>query len=64
LVGGAMCAAVALGAFSDFRRASAAFVKLGPTITPLTQNQELYTKTYERFVRLFTLLSQHRAFTP
>jgi xylulokinase len=64
LVGGAMCAAVALGAFSDFRRASEAFVKLGPTIAPQPQNQELYTKTYERFVRLFTLLSQHRAFTP
>ncbi len=59
-----MCAAVALRAFSDFQQASAAFVKLGPTIAPQSQDQELYAKTYERFVRLFTLLSQQRAFIP
>jgi len=64
LVGGAMCAAVALRAFSDFQQASAAFVKLGPTIAPQSQDQELYAKTYERFVRVFTLLSQQRAFIP
>jgi len=63
MVGGAMCAAVALGAFGDFQQASLAFVKLGPAFEPQEENRQVYSRTYERFVRLFTLLSQHRAFT-
>lgn len=62
MVGGAMCAAVALGAFRDFQQASLAFVKLGPAFEPLEENRQVYSKTYERFVRLFTLLSEQRAF--
>ena len=62
MVGGAMCAAVALGAFRDFQQASLAFVKLGPAIEPLEETRQVYSKTYERFVRLFTLLSEQRAF--
>lgn len=62
LVGGAMCAAVALGTFPDFQTASNAFVKLGPAIQPSYQNVLVYEKTYERFVSLFKLLSEQAAF--
>jgi xylulokinase len=64
LVGGAMCAAVALGAFSDFHQAASAFVKLGPEIAPLPEHQSIYARSYERFVTLFSLLSRERAFAP
>lgn len=64
LVGAAMCAAVALGVFADFQQASRTFVKVGPRLTPLPENQLVYSRTYERFVDLFTLLSHQRAFTP
>jgi len=64
LVGGAMCAAVALGIFADFQQASQAFVEPGPTLNPLPENAAVYSRTYKRYVGLFTLLSQQRAFTP
>ena len=64
MVGGAMCAAVALGIFADFQQASKAFVQLGPTINPLPENAAVYARTYERYVGLFTLLSRQRAFVP
>lgn len=64
MVGGAMCAAVALGVFTDFQQASKAFVELGPTLNPLPENAAVYARTYERYVGLFTLLSQQRAFAP
>ena len=64
MVGGAMCAAVALGVFADFQQASKAFVKLGPTINPVPENAAVYARTYERYVRLFTLLSRQRSFEP
>ncbi len=62
LVGGAMCAAVALGVFPDFRQASQAFVKLGPTLVPLPENQWVYSRSYARFVNMSTLLGRQRAF--
>jgi xylulokinase len=62
LVGGAMCAAVALGIFADFQQASQAFVKLGPLIEPLPEHHRAYSQSYERFVDLFSLLSKYRAF--
>jgi xylulokinase len=62
LVGGAMCAAVSLGIFKDFPSASEAFVKLGPTINPRDENVPIYEKIYDRFVRLFELLSEQQAF--
>jgi xylulokinase len=62
LVGGAMCAAVALGAFSDFQQAASAFVRLGPEVAPLPESQSTYARSYERFVNLFSLLSRERAF--
>jgi xylulokinase len=62
LVGAAMCAAVALGAFPDFQRAAEAFVQLGPVITPLAANAAVYEQTYARYVRVFKLLSEQRAF--
>ncbi len=64
LVGGAMCAAVALRAYPDFLAASEAFVQLGPTLSPRPENNEVYARAYERYVQLFTLLSERRAFTP
>jgi xylulokinase len=62
LVGAAMCAAVALGAFPDFQRAAEAFVQLGPAVTPLAANAAVYEQTYARYVRVFKLLSEQRAF--
>lgn len=62
LVGGAMCAAVALGMYPDFRGAAEAFVKLGPTIMPSDENAAIYDKAFDRFVDLFRLLTERRAF--
>lgn len=62
LVGGAMCAAVALGMFPDFQAAAQAFVELGPLVEPIPANAEVYEDTYARFVRLFKLLSEEEAF--
>ena len=62
LVGGAMCATVALGAHGDFSEASQAFVQLGPTITPRPETRSVYDAKLEQFTRMFTLLSEHRAF--
>jgi xylulokinase len=62
LVGGAVCAAVALGLYPDFQQASQAFVKLGPTLAPLPENHSVYSRSYERFVDLFTMLSRQHAF--
>jgi xylulokinase len=59
LVGGAMCAAVALGVYPDFRAASEAFVELGPAIAPQEWNAAVYSEAYERFVGLFRLLYDH-----
>jgi sugar (pentulose or hexulose) kinase len=64
LVGGAMCAAVALKAFPDFKAAAKAFVKLGPAIQPGYQNVKVYQRSYDRFVELFKLLSGQGAFNP
>jgi xylulokinase len=62
LVGAAMCAAVALGLYPDFQAAATAFVKPGATIEPLEKNASIYARTYERYVRLFKLLSEGKAF--
>ena len=62
LVGGAMCAAVALDLYPDFQAAARAFVRLGPPIEPLEANAAVYAHTYERYVRLFKLLSEGKAF--
>jgi xylulokinase len=62
LVGGAMCAAVALKIYSDFPAAAEAFVKFGPIVEPIDANAEIYEETYARFVRLFNLLSEEKAF--
>ncbi len=62
LVGGAMCAAVALELYPNFQTAAEAFVELGPLVEPITTNAEIYEDTYARFVRLFKLLSAEKAF--
>ncbi len=62
LVGAAMCAAVALGLATDFRAAAQNFVKLGPPIHPRPENEQVYEKTYRRYVRLFKLMSEGSAF--
>lgn len=62
LVGGAMCAAVALGWYPDFARAAEAFVRLGPVVVPQPDQTRVYEQAYARFVRLFRLLSEHGAF--
>jgi xylulokinase len=62
LVGGAMCAAVAMGLYPDFKAAAEAFVELGQLIEPNPSDAERYQNTYARFVRLFQLLSEEDAF--
>jgi sugar (pentulose or hexulose) kinase len=62
LVGGAMCATVALGEHRDFGEASRAFVQLGSTLAPQPETQAMYVAKLEQYIRLFTLLSEHRAF--
>jgi xylulokinase len=62
LVGAAMCAAVGMGMFPDFQSAAEAFVRLGETIYPRAKNRRVYDKAYERYVRLFKLLSEGKAF--
>lgn len=62
LVGGAMCAAVALNLYPDFQAAARAFGRMGPIIEPLEENAAVYARTYDRFVRLFQLLREGRAF--
>jgi xylulokinase len=56
LVGAAICAAVGLGAFSDFRAACDAFVRVGQTILPDAANVPVYEQSLRRFVHLFGLL--------
>ncbi|MGD8850513.1 MAG: FGGY family carbohydrate kinase, partial [Anaerolineales bacterium] len=62
LVGGAMCAAVALEMYPDFQAAAEAFVQLGPLVEPINSNAEVYEESYARYVRLFKLLSSEKAF--
>jgi xylulokinase len=62
LVGGAMCAAVALGVYSDFEQAADAFVQLGAVIEPRQESASLYGETFQRYINLFKLLSEERAF--
>lgn len=62
LVGGAMCAAVALEMFPNFQTASEAFVKPGPTLEPKEENSAIYTETYDRYVELFRLMSDRQVF--
>jgi xylulokinase len=62
MVGAAMCAAVALEHYPDFASASKAFVQLGPQIEPLSENREVYERTYTRYKRTFKLLSENQAF--
>jgi xylulokinase len=56
LVGAAICAAVGLGAFSDFRAACDAFVSVGQTILPDAANVPVYEESLRRFVHLAGLL--------
>ena len=62
LVGAAMCATVALGAYPNFQDAAQSFVEVGETIEPQSKNQAVYQKSYDRYVDLFKLLSQEQAF--
>ncbi|HSA62514.1 MAG TPA: FGGY-family carbohydrate kinase, partial [Nitrospiraceae bacterium] len=64
LVGGAMCAALALGIYPNFQQAADAFVSVGPVIEPHPERALNYEQIFHRYVDLFTLLSDHGAFTP
>jgi len=63
MVGGAMCAAVALDFYPGFKEASEAFVQLGPIIEPREANIPIYRSLFERYVNIFSLLSEHGAFS-
>lgn len=62
LVGGAMCAAVGMGVYQDFQEAADAFIKLGSVTEPNPENAIIYERLFNRYIRLFTLLSEQKAF--
>jgi xylulokinase len=64
LVGGAMCAAVAMDIFPDFQSAAEAFIKFGPMVEPNEEDALVYDRIFDRYVTLFNLLSTQRAFIP
>jgi xylulokinase len=58
LVGAAMCAAVAIGEYKNFKEASKQFVKVKETIDPDPQNIEIYRIASKNYRYAFKLLSQ------
>jgi xylulokinase len=62
MVGGAMCAAIALGAYADFPSAADAFVQFDREFEPDKERARIYEKTYEHYVRVFEALSQEQLF--
>ena len=58
LVGAAMCAAVAIGEYKNFKEASTQFVKLKEAIDPDPQNIEIYRTASRNYRDAFKLLSQ------
>lgn len=62
LVGAAMCGSVALGLVPDFQVGAKKFVKLESPIYPRPETRKVYELTYQRFVRLFKLMSEGSAF--
>ncbi len=58
LVGAAMCAAVAIGAYPDLTNASYHFVRLSHRIEPDEQQATIYDQAYCTFRDAFKLLSQ------
>jgi xylulokinase len=62
LVGAAMCAAVAIGEYKNFKEASRQFVKVRETIDPDPKNIEIYRKASRNYCSAFELLSQSEIF--
>jgi xylulokinase len=58
LVGAAMCAAVAIGAYSDLQEASANFVRITDTVEPQVENDDIYQFAYEKYKEGFTILGE------
>ncbi len=58
LVGAAMCAAVAIGAYPDLMDASQYFVRVGRRLEPDQQQAMIYNQAYDTFRDAFKLLSR------
>jgi xylulokinase len=62
MVGAAMCAAVALGEYEEWRSAAAAFVNVGDEIEPDVSQQAVYERLYDTYKAFFRLLSESGLF--
>lgn len=63
MVGAAMCAAVAVGAYADLSAAADAFVRVEGTVEPDPASAGDYSELSERYRATFDLLSDAEAFT-
>ena len=63
MVGAAMCAAMALGEYHDWRYLSAAFVEVGDVFEPQADKRGTYERLYESYQEVFALLSESGAFS-
>ncbi len=63
MVGAAMCAAMALGAYPDWRSLAAAFVEVGEVYEPEPMLRDAYERLYESYKEVFALLSESGAFS-
>ena len=63
LVGAAMCAAVALGEYSNLDEAASKFVAIKESISPNPQNRSVYQAAFENYRETFNLLSSNGIFS-
>ena len=62
MVGAAMCAAMALGAYPDWRSLAAAFVHVGDVYQPQADKRDIYERLYQSYKEVFALVSESGVF--
>ena len=62
LVGGAMCAAVAIGSYRGLDEAASNFIQIKEKIEPNPENRTVYEATYQNYRDVFSLLSDSGIF--
>jgi sugar (pentulose or hexulose) kinase len=63
MVGAAMCAAVAVGAYADFQAAADAFVRIEDTVEPDSAHVDDYSALSDRYRSTFDLLNADTVIT-